>query len=237
MSCSGRGGTFGVHSECDTPSHALFLSLETLPASFICFVLMQFQPIAYLAINIFVSGCHVQETGQSHPNIIYRTSIIAWLINQAGRFSFPPSTSRIGLSTPLPEFDVRFGLLAPIARSMSKLSSSRTIIPPLSHFSSSRLGSARKPPRSMRTGDSTIGGNRARGSLDVRGAGGVLLRSDKDVAVAEEESAEVSESNLVTNAASARRSSSSCSRAYIYRPSHHPITVSSGANGFWDSRG
>jgi hypothetical protein len=32
---------------------------------------MQFQPIAYLAINIFVSGCHVQQTGQSHPNIIF----------------------------------------------------------------------------------------------------------------------------------------------------------------------
>jgi hypothetical protein len=55
-----------------------------------------------------------------------------------------------------------------------------------------------------------MGGKRARDSLDVR-AGGVLLKLDRDVA---DGSAEVSESNLVTNAASARRSSSSCCRAY-----------------------
>jgi hypothetical protein len=97
---------------------------------------------------------------------------------------------------PLPGFCARFGLLAVIARSASKLSSSN-VIPP-SHFSSSRLGSARG---SIRRGDSTIGGKRARDSLDVR-TGGVLHKLDRDVPD-DDESPDVSESNLVTNAASA----------------------------------
>ena len=63
---------------------------------------------------------------------------------------------------------------------------------------------------STRSGDSTIGGKRARD--DSFRAGGVLLKFDKDED--EESPAEVSESNLVTNAARARRSSSSCCRAY-----------------------
>ena len=124
-----------------------------------------------------------------------------------GRFSFPSSTPLDGLSTPLPKSCVRFGLLAIIARSASKLSSSRPIAPP-SHLSSSRLGSARSPARSMRSGDSTIGGKRARDNFR---AGEVLPKFDKDE---DEESPEVRESNLVTNAARARRSSSSCCRAY-----------------------
>lgn len=128
-------------------------------------------------------------------------------LDHTGRFSFLPSTPRFGLSTPLPGICARFGLLAVIARSASKLSSSN-VIPPPSHFSSSRLGSAR---RSIRRGDSTIGGKRARDSLDVR-TGGVLLKLDRDVPD-DEESPEVRVSNLVTNVASARRSSSSCSRA------------------------
>jgi hypothetical protein len=128
-------------------------------------------------------------------------------LDYTGRFSFPPSTPRFGLSTPFPGFCARFGLLAVIARSPSKLSSSKAIPPP-SHFSSSRLGSAR---RSIRSGDSTIGGKRARDSLDPR-AGGVLVKPARDAAD-DDESPEVSESNLVTNAASARRSSSNCCRA------------------------
>jgi len=49
----------------------------------------------------------------------------------------------------------------------------------------------------MRSGDSTIGGKRARDSFR---AGGVLLKLDKDD---DADSPEVSESNLVTNAARA----------------------------------
>lgn len=141
---------------------------------------------------------------------IDRTKIVLLLAVQdhVGRFSFPSSTPLDRLSTPLPGSCARFGLLAIIARSASKLSSSRPIAPP-SHFSSSRLGSGRSPPRSMRSGDSTIGGKRARDNFFV---GGVLLKFDNDE---DEESPEVRESNLVTNVARARRSSSSCCRAYI----------------------
>ena len=119
-------------------------------------------------------------------------------VHHAGRFSFPSSSiTRAGLSTCLPVCGKRFGLLLPSARSASKLSSSKDKPPTPSHLSSSRLGSARRPPRSMRRGDSAMDGRRARVNFPVRG--GVLL---------------VSESNLVTNDASARRSSSSCCRAY-----------------------
>jgi hypothetical protein len=56
-----------------------------------------------------------------------------------------------------------------------------------------------------------MGGRRVRADFAVRG--GVLPpRLDSD---AEEESPAVSESNLVTNDASARRSSSSCCRACV----------------------
>ena len=135
--------------------------------------------------------------------------------DQAGRFSFPSSTPLNELSTPLPGGCARLGLLAIIARSASKLSSSRPIAPP-SHFSSSRLGSVRTPPISMRSGDSTIGGKRARD--DSFRAGGVLLKFDNDED--EESPAEVRESNLVTNAARARRSSSSCCRACNNKHQH-----------------
>jgi hypothetical protein len=77
----------------------------------------------------------------------------------------------------------------------------------------------------MRSGDSTIGGRCARDeSFDEtpREVGGVLLlRSDRDRPEDEkaEESPAVSESNLVTNAARARRSSSSCCHVYDLSPS------------------
>jgi len=153
---------------------------------------------------------HACATRNKYPLNIDPTKILLLLAVQdhAGRFSFPSSTPLDRLSTPLLGGCARFGLLAIIARSASKLSSSRPIVPP-SHFSSSRLGSVRSPPRSMRSGDSTIGGKRARDNFRV---GGVLLKFDKDE---DEESPEVRESNLVTNDARARRSSSSCCRAYI----------------------
>lgn len=138
--------------------------------------------------------------------------------DHAGRFSFPSSTPLDGPSTPLAVSGARFGLLAIIARSASKLSSSNPIAPP-SHFSSSRLGSGRSPPRSMRSGDSTIGGRRARDSFRV---GGVLLKFDRED---DEESPEVRESNLVTNVASARRSSSSCCRAYNNAQHRHYLST------------
>lgn len=153
---------------------------------------------------------HACATHNKYPLNIDPTKIILLLAVQdhAGRFSLPSSTPLDRLSTPLPGSWTRFGLLAIIARSASKLSSSRPIAPP-SHVSSSRLGSVRSPPRSMRSGDSTIGGKRARDNFR---AGGVLLKFDKDE---DEASPEVRESNLVTNDARARRSSSSCCRAYI----------------------
>ena len=178
------------------------------------------------------SYCYVQRGRSRNKYIVHQISrhsticTTEYLLNikiilllavqdHAGRFSFPSSTPLDGPSIPLPGSCARFGLLAIIALSASKLSSSRPIAPP-SHCSSSRLGSARTPPRSKRSGDSTIGGKRARDSFR---AGGVLLKFDKDE---DEESAEVRVSNLVTNAARARRSSSSCCRAYDTRQIINP---------------
>jgi hypothetical protein len=81
--------------------------------------------------------------------------------------------------------------------------------------------SASSRQRSMRSGDSTTGDRRARDSFDTRPGGApVLLRSDSD------ESPAVSVSNLVTNAASARRSSSRCCRAYaMITPQHRSCII------------
>src|SRR6266404_2032448 len=114
--------------------------------------------------------------------------------HHVGRFSFPSNIPRNGLSTCLPVFCGRFGLLLLSACSASKLSSSKDRLPTPSHFSSSRLGSIW--PRSIRKGDSAMGGRRARGDLDAAVRGGVLPpRLDRDV---EEEIPAESESNLDT---------------------------------------
>ena len=122
-------------------------------------------------------------------------------------FFFPPSTSRDG---PGPRPSRAYQSRSPRCRGLPLLLE--------------QARSVRSRQRSMQNGDSTTGDRRARDSFDTRpGSAPVLLRSDSD------ESPAVSVSNLVTNAASARRSSSRCCRAYaMMTPQHRSCIISLG---------